>query len=953
MDDSYSFGAWVRQRRKILDLTQAALARLIGVAAITIQKIEADERRPSHQVAELLASHLHVPAHERALFLAAARGERAPDQLPVPTLNLPERHIHLPTQLTSFLGRAREIGELSALLQKPDVRLVTLIGAGGTGKTRLALRVAEELASDYLDGVWFVDLAPISDPEQVAGTCMQALSIPEVIGVDPRARIQQWLQSRQLLLILDNYEQVVNAASLVADLLGAAPDITIVVTSRVPLRLIGEQEYPLAPLSQPIAGATAIEHITQYDAVALLISRTQAVRPDFRITKTNAPAVADICARLDGLPLAIELAAARMRMFNPEQLLNRLMAAQLQTLTGGARNLPARQQTIRATIDWSYQLLNPPQQRLFARLGVFVGGWTLAAAEAIGSQGDMDVVRELDALVQHSLVRVIEANGDPRYNMLETIREYALERLREQGDAGLVHERHTAYFVAFAEEAEPQLRGRDELAWLDRLDTDYANFQAALAWCLEAPDTTETRRIQGWHMSATLWWYWNIRGHFRDWRHWVVDQVEQAEAPPPELRGRLYLAAALITHRVGGQAQAVHLFEQSQLLFQACGSIWWYAYGLGEYGWLTFMKEGDQEHAEQIIVERLLVAQQINDPWLVAEAYIGYGDTINEIGKTKDALSILTQGLQLARTVGNSTQIASALQELGECRLSTSTFAMAGEYFRECLGLQRALSDMQGTATALWGLGNVAFYTGDVETNRVFQRERLRIEQELDNTVGVASVLADLAASEWSAGNVAAAEAYCTQSLALGRADQNEEKIVGALVVQAHIVFVQDDLDQVITICHEIAERAPAINHRLALTFMFHLLGWVALRRNDAASARSHITESFSINPFAHNLVYFIQHLEDTAALLSIERQLSLAPCLWGAAEALREQIGAPIWPVERPRYERLVADARSQCDPDAWEAAWNAGLALSQEQATEELRAILQIANIEKPPSI
>jgi predicted ATPase/DNA-binding XRE family transcriptional regulator len=369
MEQLASFGAWVRRRRKALDLTQVALAQRVGVAPVTIQKIEADERRPSLQVAALLAEQLHIPGVERAAFLAAARGERAPDRLGDPSAALGVGHSRLPTRLSSFIGRAREQAELAALLAQPDVRLLTLTGAGGSGKTSLAIRAAQTQAGEYRDGACFVDLAPVSDAAQVALAIAQSLGIPQAAAIAPREQLRSWLRDRQLLLILDNMEQVIDAAVLVLELVQAAPELYVLVTSRVPLRVTGEREYPVAPL-----GA---------DAALLFMERARNVRPGIVLDGEASSVIQAICEKLDGLPLAIELAAAQIRVFAVRQLLEQLHTAALPRLVGGARDLPARQQTIRATIDWSYRLLAPAEQVLFARVGVFVGGWTLEAVEAI------------------------------------------------------------------------------------------------------------------------------------------------------------------------------------------------------------------------------------------------------------------------------------------------------------------------------------------------------------------------------------------------------------------------------------------------------------------------------------------------------------------------------------------------------------------------------------------
>jgi transcriptional regulator with XRE-family HTH domain len=375
VEETTSFGPWLRRQRKGRDLTQDALARQVGCAVITIQKSEADERRPSQDIAARLADILQVPTEERVVFLNVARGELAVDHLDggaQGSWHLVATPLHnLPTPPNPLIGRTREVEDLLALVRRPDVRLVTLTGPGGTGKTRLGIRVATELLADFMDGVRFVALAAITDPALVLPTIAQALGVRQLAGQSLLDSLETALHGRHLLLVLDNFEQVLDAALDVAALLVLAPRLSIVVTSRTPLHLSGEHEFAVPPLALPVSNAQLQPaHLTQYAAVALFIARAQAKRRDFHVTDAMAPAIATICVRLDGLPLAIELAAARCKALTPEAILVRL-EHRFELLTGGTRDLPARQQTIRATMDWSYKLLDSAVQQLFWRLGVF------------------------------------------------------------------------------------------------------------------------------------------------------------------------------------------------------------------------------------------------------------------------------------------------------------------------------------------------------------------------------------------------------------------------------------------------------------------------------------------------------------------------------------------------------------------------------------------------------
>ena len=453
MSDIISLGLWIKRRRKALDLTQDALAALVGCSKDLIAKIEGDARRPSREVASLLATHLQIAADERVAFIQVARAELGAYRLAPPAQSVArgafvpaqsvsraadtpgQRHTarpnNLPTPPTVLLGREQEVADISTLIRRRDVRLVTLSGPGGIGKTRLSLQIAAELIEQFADGVYFVDLAPIRDPQLVSTAIAETLGVRET-GAEPfLARLKDHLRDKRMLLVLDNFEHVLDSAVLVAELLRAAPGLKALITSRAALHLSGEHEFVVPPLAVPgSAHLPALDQLSQYAAVALFRERVQASQPSFQVTNANAGAVAEICVRLDGLPLAIELAAARAKLFAPEALLGRL-SSRLALLTGGPRDVPARQQTLRNTIDWSYNLLSAGEQALFARLGVFVGDCTLEAAVAVcNTDGDLplDTLDGVAALVNQSLLqRDVHADGEPRFRMLETLREYALE----------------------------------------------------------------------------------------------------------------------------------------------------------------------------------------------------------------------------------------------------------------------------------------------------------------------------------------------------------------------------------------------------------------------------------------------------------------------------------------------------------------------------------------------
>src|SRR5215207_6071760 len=425
---------------------------------------------------------LSSPEH---VFQITASGLRSE----FPSLNtLDMRRNNLPTQPTPLIGRERELEEVLSMLRSTHVRLLIFTGPGGTGKTRLGLQAAAELTDEFEDGVFFVALAAIRDPALVAPTITRTLGLTESSNQPPEEILKGYLRDRQTLLVLDNFEQILASAALLDALLSAAPGLKVLATSRTALRLYGEHEFAVPPLSLPDTGSLPpVEHLTRYEAVRLFLDRARAIRPDFSLTEENAPAVIEICSRLDGLPLAIELAAARIKLLPPQAMLSRL-GNRLKLLTGGARNLPERQRTLRNAIAWSHEMLDEGEKTLFARLAVFSGGSTLEAIEAVcDAEGDLpvDALDGVSSLLDKSLLRQEEGlEGEPRFAMLETIREYAREELEESGDAEEVKRAHAEYFLALAEEADPELKGPGQLEWLQRLETEHDNMRAAFTWAL-------------------------------------------------------------------------------------------------------------------------------------------------------------------------------------------------------------------------------------------------------------------------------------------------------------------------------------------------------------------------------------------------------------------------------------------------------------------------------------
>ncbi|MEO8751735.1 MAG: tetratricopeptide repeat protein [Casimicrobiaceae bacterium] len=652
---------------------------------------------------------------------------------------------NLPQVLASFIGREREIAQIKLLL--PTTRLLTLTGTGGIGKTRLALQAAAEVLDAYRDGVWFVDLAPLRDPALVPSALAQVLGVKESAGQPLLATVCAHLRGKELLLILDNCEHVLGAsADLVDTLLRDTAHVSVVATSRESLRVAAERTYPLGALPLPAPKADAAS-IARSDAVQLFVDRARQYRPSFDLQEQRAGAVAAICVRLDGIPLALELAAARVAVLPVEQIV-RLLDQRFRLLVSGNRDLP-RQQTLRAMIDWSHELLDDAEKALFARLSVFAGGWTVAAAEVVGAGEGIardDVVYLMIALIEKSLV-VADENGD-RYRMLETVREYARERLTESGSAEVVRERHRDYFLALAEEAEPKLTGTEQVEWLQRLETEHENLRAGMDWSLLAASPAGGLRLCG-----ALQRFWITRGHFSEARERCARALAKddgGERSPG--RAKALSVAGVLAYSQADYPAARAYHEESLAIARDLGDQRRTADALNNLGNVA-LDHGDFASAQVLHQESLAIRRELGIPRIIASSLHNLGVVAHEQGDYASAQTLYEESLAIVEGLGDRAGIASTLGALGNVALDQGDYPAARTRHEASLAIMRELDDRRGIARSLHNLGIVAHDQGDHAAALALSREALQTRHALGDRRGIASSLEWLATVVATLGN--------------------------------------------------------------------------------------------------------------------------------------------------------------------------------------------------------
>lgn len=848
-----------------------------------------------------------------------------PSQFP-PLKSLTLLPNNLPSLLTSFVGRQQEMEDIKQMLSRS--RLVTLTGMGGGGKTRLALQVAAELLDTYPDGVWFVELTSLTDPALITHTVISTLGLREEPGRPVLQTLLDYLESRRPLLIMDNCEHLLReSAGLAHTLLLACPNLHILATSREPLHVPGEAAYRISSLQVPDSSEIAAGQLVEFEAAQLFIDRAVTVRPSFKLSQKNARTIATICRRLDGIPLAIELAASRSRALSLEQIAERLKDRFALLTEHGRVDIP-QHQTLQAVMDWSHDLLSPRERTVLRRLSVFIGGFALEAAEQVcqNGLGIAEVLDPLTHLVDKSLVQY-QPDTD-RYDLLETVRQYAWARLHEAGETDQVAARHLAFFLRVAESAEIHLRSAEALTWLDRVEAEHDNLRASLRWTLERGSGAGASRIGG-----ALWWFWLVRGYWSEGRDWLERVLPKVG--PGRLRAKLLTGAAMLAFYEGEYERAAALAQEALTLCRALPDRAGAAHALCLFGEIVRAR-GEYDRAVAFGEESVALFQEVKDSWGSAFSRLALGITI-ERDEPARAAALFEESLRLFRTAGDPWGILNTLSRLGRIARARGDFSRAEQLYRESRVLSEELRDNWGIAAALVNLGRIARVRGNYVEARELLERSLTLFERLGDKSYVTYALEELGSLTIYEGDSQHAIQLLTRTLSLAR--QREGDKLGLAVCLHRLGFakyVEGNLEDARTLLEESLSLFRDLHEKLAIAVCLSDLGKILLNQGAREEAARLQKESLALRTEFGAKFGIAECLERIATIAGVKGASERAAQLVAAADAIRESIGVPLPPTERPDHERTIAVAASALGETSYARAWSEGRSMTLEQAID-----------------
>lgn len=935
MENGVSFGLWLEKRRKSLDLTRQELAQKIGCSASALRKIESDERRPSKQLAELLASTLDIPTESRAVFIRIARGELSLERLksppPLPGLNLlqpPQTFpIRIPTPLTPLIGRETELSALCQMLDDPQCRLITIIGPGGVGKTRLAIEIAIEQNKEHDHNAVFVSLASVSSASLIAHAIADVLEFKFQGSDDPNKQLINHLRQKKLLLVLDNFEHLLDGVGLLVEIIQFAARVKILCTSREQLNVQGEWVFDVRGLNIP-------------EAEVLFANCARRVETDFVVNEDNRSTIIHICRLVDGIPLAIELAATWIRILSLAEIEQEIQR-NLDFLSTNMRNLPKGHRSMRAVFDRSWGLLTEAEQHVLSRLSVFRGGFTLEAAKPVAGAS----LAILSSLVSKSLVRRTEAG---RYDLHELLRQYTAAQLEVDPMAFVASkEQHYAFYLALAEAADSQLRGSGQLEWLGRLEQEHDNLRAAVEWSLMDSGKAPGRQVDlALELAGALRWFWQIRSYFREGCNCLTRALDLSQlrlaadplSPSPgtiedtspmrnlRARARALEGLALLTNSLGDHSAAHTLAEQSAAIYRELGDKRGLADALMVIG-QTLRWQGEVNLGHSRLEEALALYREMGDQWNVARSLYRLGTYLADFGGDIAGQSMLEESSAILEELGDRFLFVSVLVSRGIIALSSGDYAHARSHFDRSLAIAREIGDSWEMADALTNIGCILRIQGDYAAASSHFEEALRIYQEGGRGIWCTDPLCALAENDIAQGHLSAARLHIQDASASAQASENKWLQTLIRYFQGLLAYYEGDVKRAATLLETTMALARESQYKPDLARLLVTLGRVMRALGENARAAALLSEGLGLFREMNSKFGIATALEGFAGLV-LSENAEHAARLFGTAEAIRAAISAPLPPVDCPAYERDVATIRAQLGEVAFAEAWARGQA-------------------------
>jgi predicted ATPase/transcriptional regulator with XRE-family HTH domain len=932
------FGEWLKRRRKQLDLTQAELAERAGCSVPALRKIEAGVRRPSKQLAGLLARSLEIPSDDHTNFIRFARGELALDQLPSlrlvhssdrPADQKPSTSkINLPFQPTLLVGREAELAAIGKLLADPDCRLLTLTGLGGIGKTRLAIEAASANQQFFLDGVAFVALAALTSPSFIVAAIADALGFKLTGREDPKQQLLNALRDKRLLLVLDNAEHLLDEVGLFTEMLKSAPLLKLLITSRERLNLQSEWVFDVQGLPIPPKDQTG--QVDQYSSVALFIQRARQVQSDFDLGSQERPWVVQICCLVEGMPLGIELAAAWISILTCREIAQEI-ERNLDFLNASLRDLPERQRSMRAVFDYSWQMLSTHEQQVLCQLSVFRGGFRRQAAEQVAGAS----LPILSTLLNRTLIRRTSADW---YNLHELVRQYSAAQLVADPSArAAVLERHYAYCLALAESAEQELKGRNQLEWLGWLEQDHDNLRAALEWALdrdaEAPDGYELAL----RLSGALRWFWRMRGHFHEGRNWLMASLQRRLDRRTPARAVALLGLSLLTNGLGDLGAARPIVEESAAIYRELGDQQGLAEALTILG-LTLVWQGEATLGLARLEEALSIYRKIGDRWGEALALLRLGNSLADYSGDLTGRAMLEECAEILQDLGEKYIYSGVLTSLGIVDVGLGDYLAARKHFEQSLAVAREIGHPWGMADALTNLGCVFRIQGEYSTAQARFEESYRVYQEHGRSIWEIDVLCALAENAIAQGDFSTARFHLQAATKL--LETTENKWLRALVwyFRGLLAYYDGDADRSIVLLEETIALTKEGQYKPDLARSLATLGRVRRARGEFRLASKLLLRALDLFRELDQKLGMAIVLEELSIVSAIQGDRGRTVMLFAAAHAQREMIGAPVPLSDRNAYDSTIAASRSQLGETAFAAAWASAKAKSFQVVVEEI---------------